>query len=227
MDTALEISGFLIDMDGLLLDTERVSKLCWEKAEQETGFYMPEGFYFSLIGLSMSRIEQRLNEVMDPDCDVPAFLEVASRIYIDAVLNNVAPVKAGARDFLRYLAENEIPRCLATSTGSRLCQHKLDGCGLRRYLPNRVCGDEVANSKPSPDIYLAAERLLPLPPALLLVLEDSENGLIAGMEAGCHTAHVPDVGPVSLDLQSRADRVYRDLPEVLQSLKGGDIRILR
>ena len=117
MDAPLEISGFLLDMDGLLLDTERVSQRCWEQAEKETGFYMPEGYYFTLIGLSMARIEKRLVEVMDSQCDIKEFLEVASRIYVDAVVNEVAPVKPGAAEFLKFLAENNIPRCLATSTG--------------------------------------------------------------------------------------------------------------
>lgn len=222
----MEIYGFLIDMDGLLLDTERVAKRCWEQAERETGFYMPDGYYFSLIGLSMARIEQRLLEVMDPDCDVHGFLEVAGRIYTDAVVKEVAPVKPGAREFLRYLAETDVPRCLATSTGKELCRHKLHGCGLIEYLPHRVCGDEVAHSKPSPDIYLAAAGLLGRSPSSLLVLEDSENGLIAGMAAGCRTAHVPDVGPVSLQVQCRADRVYRNLQEVTNALRRGEIRIL-
>ena len=60
---------------------------------------MPAGFNFSLIGLSMSRIEKRLHEVMDPACDVSRFLEVASRIYVDAVVNQIAPVKKGAPEY--------------------------------------------------------------------------------------------------------------------------------
>ncbi len=223
MEAPLTIRGFLIDMDGLLLDTERVARDCWREAEVETGFFMPDGFYYSLIGQSMKRIEARLHEVMDPACDVPQFLEVASRVYVERVVNMIAPVKPHAREFLDYLERQQIPKCLATSTGKDLCHHKLSGCGLLDYLPLRVCGDEVADSKPAPDIYLAAARKLQEPASGLLVLEDSENGLVAGMQAGCLTAHVPDVGPVSIAVQARADRVFKDLGEVLLALRRGEI----
>ncbi len=226
MDAPLQICGFLIDMDGLLLDTERVSQRCWETAERETGFFMPEGYYHTLIGQSMTSIEQRLYEVMDSSCDIQEFLRVATRVYMDAVVKDVVPVKSGAREFLEYLDNSGIPRCLATSTERDLCQHKLERCGLIKHLPLRVCGDDVEQSKPAPDIYLAASRKLGLNPETLLVLEDSQNGLVAGMAAGCKTAHVPDVGRVSLEVQVKTDRIYRDLHEVLNSLEREDISIL-
>lgn len=225
MYPVLEIHGLLIDMDGLLLDTERLSGKCWQEAEQQTGHFMPEGCYHSLIGLSMARIRERLQVVMDPDCDVDAFLEVAGRLYTEALMNAPVPVKPGAEAFLQYLEERSIPRCLATSTGRRLCDHKLGSSGLARFLPERVCGDEVAQGKPEPDIYLKAAGQIGLPPAGLLVLEDSENGLRAAMAAGCRTAHIPDIGPVGLATQCRVDRVFRDLDEVLAAMRRQEIRV--
>ena len=226
MDAPLEIRGFLIDMDGLLLDTERVAWECWRQTEEETGHFMPDNFYYTLIGQSMKRIEARLHEVMNPACDIREFLEIASRIYIDRVVNMIAPVKPLAREFLEFLDMNGVPRCLATSTGKELCQHKLKGCGLLDLLPLRVCGDEVNDSKPAPDIYLAAASRIGIQPHELLVLEDSENGLRAGMEAGCLTAHIPDVGPVAMEVQAKADRIYRDLGGVIASLGRDEIVVV-
>ena len=94
MDAVLQVEGVLLDMDGLLLDTERVAERCWREAEEESGFPMPPGFYFTLIGQSMARIEERLHEVMDPACDVEAFLKVANRVYHDAIVRGAVPVKA-------------------------------------------------------------------------------------------------------------------------------------
>jgi HAD superfamily hydrolase (TIGR01509 family) len=225
MESALRIKGFLLDMDGLLLDTEKVSFRCWEETEVETGFQMPPGFYLSLIGQSMGRIGDRLREVMDPDCDVDAFLEVAARIYTSALMEAPVPVKPGAAEFLEYLSEQDIPRCLATSTHRKLCGHKLASSGLDRWIPLRVCGDEVARSKPAPDIYLEAASRTGFLPGELLVVEDSENGIRSGLEAGCRVAHIPDIGPVSLDWQTRADRVYRSLFEVKAALERGEITL--
>lgn len=225
MEPPLIIRGFLLDMDGLLLDTERISKRCWIAAEEETGFHMPLGFYDSLIGQSMARIRERLIEVMDPSCEVDAFLTVAGRIYTEAVTGPSLPLKKGARELLELFNTREIPRCLATSTGRELCGLKLKAAGLNGHLPMRVCGDDVSRSKPDPGIYLKAASQLGHAPADLLVLEDSENGLRSAMSAGCKVAHVPDLGQVQVETQIRVDRVFRDLLEVKTAIERGEIAI--
>jgi HAD superfamily hydrolase (TIGR01509 family) len=221
----MNIKGLLLDMDGLLIDTERVAQGCWQEAEKQTGFHMPEGLYASFIGQSMQRIRERLGEAMHPDCDIDAFVACADRIYHRTLEEENVPVKEGAAGFLEYIAGRNIPRCLATSTESALCAHKMESTGFGKWLPLRVCGDEVADSKPAPDIYLEAARRLGLPPADLLVLEDSENGLRAAIAAGCKVAHVPDMGPVRLEIQTQADRVFRGLAEVQAAFERGEILI--
>lgn len=223
MTSPLQIRGLLLDMDGLLLDTETVSKKCWAGAEEETGFYMPEGFYYSLIGQSMRCIREKLIEVMDPACDIDEFLKVAGRIYTDALTNEPVPLKAGASGFLKYLNDNSIPRCLATSTGRDLCRHKLDSSGLLEFLPMRVCGNDVEQSKPAPDIYIKAAATLGFAPAELLAVEDSQNGLISAMKAGCLTAHVPDLDRVDLSLQVQVNRIFRDLIEFRAAFERGEV----
>jgi HAD superfamily hydrolase (TIGR01509 family) len=212
-------------MDGLLLDTERISKRCWIAAEEETGFFMPPGFNDSLIGQSMARIRERLIEVMDPACDVDGFLKVAGRIYTEAVTGSSLPLKKGARELLELLSAREIPRCLATSTERELCGRKLKASGLNGHLTMRVCGDDVSRSKPAPDIYLEAASQLGHVPGDLLVLEDSENGIRAALSAGCKVGHVPDLGQVHVDTQVRVDRVFRDLLEVTASIEREEISI--
>lgn len=226
MESNLQIRGFLLDMDGLLLDTEKVSHRSWMQAEAETGFQMPAGFYATLIGQSMSAIQVRLREVMDPRCDVQKFLDVAERIYRSSLEALPVPLKPGAMDFLKHLSGAGIPRCLATSTQRDLCFKKLAAAGLDALVPLRVCGDEVDQSKPAPDIYLKAASILGEEPADLLVLEDSENGIRAALAAGCKVAHVPDIGPVSLDWQARTDRIFKGLDEVRAALERGEIAVI-
>jgi HAD superfamily hydrolase (TIGR01509 family) len=224
MGEYLDIRGVLLDMDGVLLDTERVAERCWRAAEEETGWRMPDGFYFTLIGQSMHRIELRLQEVMAPDCDVAVFLQSANRHYDAALTRHAIPVKAGARELLEHLSRQAVPVCLATSTFRALAARKLAGAGLAGWLPLRVCGDEVTHSKPAPDIYLEAARRTGFAPHQLLAVEDSENGLRAALEAGCRVAHVPDIAPVAAAVRARTDRVYPDLGALLGALRGGAIR---
>lgn len=226
MSQSLPFDGVLLDMDGLLLDTERVAERCWHAAEVETGFSMPEGFYFTLIGQTLPLIERRLIEVMSPECDIPGFLQVAKREYDRALREEAIPVKDGAREFLAFLVAQSIPACLATSTFRELAKHKLEASGLLPLLPLRVCGDDVRHSKPAPDIYLLAAEKLGSDPSRLIVLEDSENGIVAALAAGCRVLHVPDIAPVALDVQARADRIYRNLREVKAAIARGELQLV-
>lgn len=210
-------------MDGVLLDTERVAEGCWKAAEEETGWYMPEDFYHTLIGQSMKTIEPRLREVMHPECDIAAFLGVANRNYDEALTRHAIPVKDDARDFLLYLENRDIPVCLATSTYRRLAARKLEATGLGPLLPLRVCGDEVGNSKPAPDIYRTAADRLGLPPDRLVAVEDSANGLLSAWAAGCRVLHVPDIASVPMDIQAHADRIYRSLTEVRAAMERSEL----
>ena len=225
MDLPLHINGLLLDMDGLLLDTERVSLRCWEQAEAVCGWKMPEGFYETMIGNTMRVIRVKLREVMPPEYDVEAFVDVANTAYHDAVDDHPIPVKKGARELLELIDERSIPVCLVTSTRRLLTARKLELVQLAPYLPLRICGDEIEHSKPAPDIYLEGARRLGYPPSTLLALEDSANGLRSALDAGCHVAHVPDICPVPLEVQQRVHCVYRDLTEVCAAIRRGELSI--
>jgi HAD superfamily hydrolase (TIGR01509 family) len=211
-------------MDGLLLDTERLSLRCWEAAQEASGQRLPEGFYFSLIGLSLRTIEERLHAVMPETCDVPGLIAEAAAAY-DRALRESIPVKEGAKAFLQHLEKEGIPRCLATSTFSELAEQKLRGAGLASYLPYRVCGDDVHESKPAPEIYERAAAVLHREPRDCIALEDSENGLRAALAAGCTVLHIPDLGPVAGEVRGRVAAEFPDLGAVLEAMREGELRV--
>jgi len=225
MEHSLKVKGLLLDMDGLLLDSERIAEASWRQAEKESGYFMPEGFYHTVIGQSMRIIKDRLKEVMDPACDTDIFLEIANRSYHQAIAEGPVPVKKGARELLQLLSREKIPTCLATSTFRELAGRKLEAVDLAKHLPLRVCGDDVENSKPQPDIYLAAAARLSFSPGSLLAVEDSENGILSALTAGCQVAHVPDICRISIDVQQRVHRIFRDLEELTDAIRRGELVI--
>lgn len=223
MEVPEQLRGVLIDMDGVLLDTERVANRCWQAAEVETGFSMPPGFYDTLIGQSMTLCEERLHAVMEPGCDVQAFLKAAHAHYFEAITRQAIPVKLGARELLARLHGKRIPVCLVTSTFREMASRKLELTGLHPFLIHRVCGDEVAHSKPDPAIYRKGADKLGKDPSTLLAVEDSENGLRSALSAGCCVVHVPDMARVSLEVQMQARHVYRSLFEIIAALDRGEL----
>jgi HAD superfamily hydrolase (TIGR01509 family) len=220
--TTLSVEGFLIDMDGVLLDTERLSQDCWREAERISGQRLPETVRSGVVGLSLQRIHELFAEEMPASFDRRGFLEIANRCYRKAVHEGVVPLKAGAAAFLKRLAELEAPRCLVTSTQAELAKDKLRSVGLLQYLPLRVGGDDVQRSKPDPEPYRRGAERLGLTPARCCALEDSANGLTSALAAGCQVLHLPDICRVQGGILERVALVAPSLEDVVVERVGSD-----
>ena len=100
---------------------------------------------------------------------------------------------------------------MATSTARPLAEQKLRATGLFERFSIIVCGNEVPNGKPAPDIFLAAAAKLNITPAHCLVLEDSPAGIRAAHAAGMRAVHIPDLIPTSEEIAAIAYHVAADL----------------
>ena len=102
-----------------------------------------------------------------------------------------------------------------------MIEQNLQTTGTARYFHDVVCGADVKNSKPAPDIFLEAARRLGLDIHACLVLEDSYNGVRAGHAAGAVTVMVPDLAQPNGEIRSLYTRCCRDLLEVRDLLQAG------
>lgn len=185
------LRGVLFDMDGLLIDSERL----WLAAEHEVmrwlgGPWGPE-HQRRLVGGSLDRAVTYMLSLTGP---VATPAEVAGRL-LAAMAGRLAEgvqMLPGAADLLAEVAAAGVPCALVSSTHRSLMEHALDGIG-REYFHVTVAGDEVASTKPDPEPYLRAARLLGVPPGGCVALEDSPAGVTAAEAAGCVTVAVPGV----------------------------------
>lgn len=210
--------GMLLDMDGTLLDTEHISHKAWRLAEKETQIELREGLLDEVVGLAMNRIIQTLKEALGSAHAADRLFQVAFRNYQRLLHDEPVPVKSGAESLLLWLDEARIPRCLASSSQRFLVDHKLHRSGLAGWIPQRVCGDEVDDSKPHPEIYELAAARLGLRPEDCLAIEDSANGILSATEAGCRVVHVPDMAPVDEGCMRRVWKRFDSLDELRSSL---------
>ena len=97
----------------------------------------------------------------------------------------------GAREMLDALSAAGVPMALVTNTRRELTERALNSIG-RQYFSASVCGDEVPNAKPAPDIYRRAAELLGFEPGECLAVEDSVTGAAAAEGAGCPVLVVPN-----------------------------------
>lgn len=213
-------AAVVFDMDGLLLDTERLARDAFLEACELLGLTVDDAVYARCIGSTPLGTREILREALGVGFDFGAL----DRHWDDRYRRRIeaAPVdlKPGARELLDDLAALGIPRGLATSTGRPMATRKLTGAGVLSYFSCLVCGGETARGKPHPDPYLAAVSALGVPADAAWALEDSENGVRAALAAGLTVIQVPDLVAPSEAVLTLGHTVMSSLQDVREALRG-------
>lgn len=212
-------AAVVFDMDGLLLDTERLALSAFEDACAAVGADVDPGVYRRCIGSNWETTRTILTEALGSAaaCDR---LDVAWQRRYDALIDAGAlTCKPGATDLLEALAGRGVRTALATSTRRATAEHKLAATGLIHHFQVLICGGETPRGKPHPDPFLAAVGALGVAPARCWALEDSENGVRAAVAAGLVVFQVPDLVPPTDELRRLGHRVVADLMTVRRLLE--------
>lgn len=196
------ISAVIFDMDGLMLDTERIAIVALkETARQLLHVDLSTALIHEMIGLNEKDSNQFMRNQLQLDIPEVAFSSLFYQLY-DELLSKGTPKKAGLDDLLSFLSSCSVPMMVATSTILALAKRKLEGAGILHFFQGVVGGDMVARGKPEPDIYLRASEFCGTPPSQCLALEDSENGVRSAVAAGMRVICVPDIKAPSEEVKN-------------------------
>ncbi|MCP4257779.1 MAG: HAD family phosphatase [Planctomycetes bacterium] len=213
----VKIEAVIFDLDGLLLDTEPIYRMAWQKAAKELGYTISDDLYLSLIGRRIKDAETILTEIFRDDLPMSEFHTLWTQLWHDHVKDNGIAEKSGARELLDFLEKRTIAKAVATSTNWNEAMLSLGE--MKERFNAIVTGDQIKNGKPSPDIFIEASRLLRISPENCLVLEDSEAGIKAAHSAGMTSIVVPDLIQPSEEVASIVYRIYYSLHDVKKLLK--------
>jgi HAD superfamily hydrolase (TIGR01509 family) len=209
-------SGVIFDMDGLLLDTERVARIVWQEATRLHGHTLSDTLFASLIGRTHQASIALLREAFGPGFDYESASQKCNALFEDYVEKNGLPVKSGVRELLNDLTARNIPLAVATSTRAPNARLSLERVGLLGYFNVLVGGNEVTRGKPEPDIYLEAIRRLGIDAATSYALEDSHAGVRSARAAGLNVIMVPDIVPPTPEIAALTVRIAPSLDDVRQ-----------
>lgn len=215
------IKAVIFDLDGLILDTEKLLVKFWCQAANEAGFPMQTEHALHIRSLGRKFAIPYLSEIFGPEFD---YMKIRSRrmeLMAEHIREHGLEKKPGLGELLSYLRKNRIPAAVATATDKLRAEEYLQQTGLLYYFSGIICATMVENGKPKPDIYLFAAARLGIKPQECLALEDSPNGVFAASSAGCVTVMVPDLTEPDeevLPLIYASVKSLADVPAVIKQL---------
>ena len=205
-------AAVVCDMDGLIVDSERLERRVWQAAALEHGVEMDDARFATFVGHPIDENERQLASYYGPAFDVRAFRATCHARMRAIVEAEGVALRAGAREWLAYVTALGIPLGLATSSGPALVRERLGD--LIPAFGAVVTRADVARGKPHPDLYLEAAARLGVAPEECLALEDSPAGAASALAAGMQVVVVPDLVVPPPEIVSRAAGVYDSLDAV-------------
>lgn len=217
----------LFDMDGTLLDSEKVWDVSLDDLAAHLGGSLSRGTREAMVGSNMRVSVGLLITDLGLRGDV-ALLDEAGR-WLTArtaeLFSGELPWRPGADALIDTVHAAGWRTALVTNTGRFLTDRALRTLGADRFEIS-VCGDEVEHGKPAPDPYLRAAELLCVAPADCLAVEDSPTGAASAAAAGCPVLVIPcevAVAPAPGQVQrdTAEDLTAGELARVWRSLRAG------
>lgn len=180
----------IFDLDGTLVDTETLALYTWESVIARYGGRYTAEHHRQLVGTSVAESLRRVFDWFELPLTPDAFLAQLDHAWEANLARGVRPMP-GLQPLLAELDRRAVPWGVATNGGRRYAELILRQLGVWDACRALVSYEDVARPKPAPDVYLACARLLGVPPARCLAVEDSVTGHQAAAAAGMQVAVVP------------------------------------
>lgn len=218
----MQPGGYLFDMDGLLLDTERLYVDLGVRVTMQHGIpqQLSEPFFISLVGSSSQHTHAGLEAFLPATLPVSAFFAQWDALVGESLSEGV-PVRPTVRAALDALSGQGARMAVVTSTRGARARHHLELAGLSHHFEVVLGGDEVSANKPDPAPYLEAAARLGLPAPYCAAFEDSDRGIASAVAAGCRAVQVPDLRAANTPLPDLGQMTAKTLAGAIEMVHSG------
>ena len=205
----------IFDMDGTLLDTQKICIPAWDYAGslqgvEGMGRYIPSVCGMNSTGWSRYVLDRH------PEIDMEKF-NLDTRKYV--LEHGKITYKKGAEELLSYLWDNKIKTAIASGSSIGSIEHHLREVGSYERFDAIAGGVEVKHGKPAPDVFLLAAKRMGAEPCDCIVFEDSANGVRAGHAAGMRVIGIPDIVEFTDDVRALMYRELSDMSEAIEIIE--------
>lgn len=215
---AVGARAVIFDMDGTLVDTERVSQAAWRRAARDFGIQIPKDILHAFVGCSIPDAMRMIDdEFGDPEFTVRLF-DRRHEIF-DATWEDELELKAGAREAIDAARDRGLAVALATSSVRERAVTSMERFGLMDLFDTAVFDEDIERHKPAPDVYLVTAARLDVDPSRCIAVEDSFNGVRAASAAGMGVVMVPDFNEPTPEIRELCSSVLPTLQEFPRELE--------
>ena len=213
------IKAIIFDMDGLMIDSERVTFECYQERLKDMNLTMDEEFYKTLLWKPIKCIYQRFYDVYGNDFPIENVIQDVHQLMAERFETEGVPVKKGLVELLHYLKDNNYKTIVATSSNRDRVDKILSQAKITEFFDDSICGDEVTKGKPNPEVFLKSCQKLGVNVDEAIVLEDSEAGIQASYDANIKVICIPDMKYPEKQYEEKTFKILKDLTEVTVYLK--------
>jgi len=209
----------ILDLDGLILDTESTYWRAWQSAAEGLGFELHPELFQKLSGQSIDQVARILTATFGDSFDFPRFHELSTQLWHDWVTTHGIDILPGYERFISILRQHGIPYLLATNSQRRYAEQCLRLAGIPDHFPEMISRDNVSQGKPAPDIYLRAAEALSLPPSRCLAIEDSYPGILSASRANTLPVWIPGLSAPAREMESLLTAHFDTLDELATAIE--------
>jgi HAD superfamily hydrolase (TIGR01509 family) len=213
----MPIRAAIFDLDGLMIDSEPLSKVAWERLLGEYGVELSDGEFWALVGLDPMATAEYMKRTKKLSVDDEELLLKAEAMHMEVVIAQAQPID-GLEGLIEILNGKGIKLGVASNSHEGYVEAALQTIQLRDYFSCVVTVDHVKQGKPHPEVYLQAARCLDVEPEKCLAIEDSPAGLQAAIAARMRAVAVPNHELPGADFSGAYAR-FESLIELTASLE--------
>ena len=209
------LKAVLFDMDGLMVDTEKLLSRFWVEAARSFGFPMTPEHVLGIRSLSRKFAAPHLHGIFGEEFDYRALRAKRLELMNAYIAENGIEMKAGLTELLDHIGRRGLKCAVCTATDHERTRRYLTSIGVYHRFDVFVCGDMISVGKPAPDTYIEGAKAVGCEPAECMALEDSPNGIESAYRAGCIPVMVPDLSQPDDELRAKLRAVCSDLSKAI------------
>lgn len=204
----------IFDMDGVIIDSEPMHMACEKEIFRMLGISITDNEHHSMIGTTDTVMWTRLKNSFSLSQPINELVNLKQTFYTEYLksITNLRPLSY-IPELISILHKNGYLLALASSSPHAHINFILNEFDLVRYFNVVVSGDDVKHGKPNPEIFLKTSKLIGVPPQHCVVIEDSNNGVMAAKNANMQCIGYKNPNSGNQNLQS-ADIVINSFKEL-------------